>query len=62
MGWELNGVADLRRVAVVATTFCLAAASSLAQSADPSPPSLSELARLVGEQSRALEGSPGSTW
>ena len=55
MNWELGGVADVRGVAVVATTLCLASASSLAQSADPSPPSLSELARLVGEQARALE-------
>jgi hypothetical protein len=42
-------------VAVLATTVCLAAAFSPAQTADPPPPSLSELARLVADQGRALE-------
>jgi hypothetical protein len=35
--------------------LCLAAGSSPAQTAGPPPPSLSELARLVGEQARTLE-------
>jgi hypothetical protein len=40
---------------VVAAALCLAAASARAQGADPPPPSISELARLVAEQGRMLE-------
>jgi hypothetical protein len=39
----------------VAAALCLAATSARAQGADPPPPSVAELARLVAEQGRMLE-------
>jgi hypothetical protein len=44
-----------RREMAVAVALGLAATSARAQGADPPPPSLSELARLVAEQGRMLE-------
>jgi hypothetical protein len=50
-----NRKGKLLRLAVLAVPLCLPAASSPAQTALPQAPSVSELAKLVADQGRALE-------
>jgi hypothetical protein len=50
-----NRKGKLLRLAVLAVPLCLLTTSSAAQTADPEAPSVSELAKLVADQGRALE-------